>query len=134
MHERALGTGKSLELPARGQVTVIDFWAISCRPCETLMPRMSALARELSGQQVMFIGVAHESNAVETLAAAKMRGADYPQVLDDDGRLDRAWQVRGTLPTTFVVNRRGSIRHVRRGTTASIDDEVLSIRAAVSVC
>lgn len=126
MHERALGTGERLHFPQPSQVLVVDFWSTSCRPCERLMPQLEKLSHDIGAVRVL--GIAHDDNPVAVREKASALGVSYPIVLDDDGHLDRAFQVGGRVPTTFVVDGRGVVRFVRLGESGS---EIDAIRAAV---
>ncbi|MCH8992425.1 MAG: TlpA family protein disulfide reductase [Acidobacteria bacterium] len=59
-----LFNGATLE----GQVVLLDFWAVWCRPCIEAFPTLNHLAEELADHDVALIGVAVHSGSPEEVA------------------------------------------------------------------
>lgn len=97
-----------------GRVTVVDFWASWCPPCRKLMPLLDELqaTRAAAGLAVVAI------NVDETYADAERflqrTPVSYPIVFDPGGECPARFGVPG-MPTTYLVDRAGIVRHVHSG-------------------
>ncbi len=100
---------------AKGPV-VFDFWATWCRPCALALPEVQKLHEKYAGRGLSVIGVSLDGprNAAKVRPFAAQLGLTFPNVLDDKGELQRAFQVQA-LPTTVVVSPEGEIISVRMG-------------------
>jgi thiol-disulfide isomerase/thioredoxin len=98
----------------RGRVVYVDFWASWCLPCVRSFPFMDTLQAELGAQGLTVLAV----NVDEQLADAQRFLAAHPAqfgvVRDASLRCPAAFAVQG-LPTSFLIDRAGRIRHVHRG-------------------
>ena len=104
-------------------VTVIDFWASWCGTCQETMPALDALYRDHRAEGLVVVGVSVDED--ESLAArgAEQLGASFPIVFDEGQRLQSTFRV-SQVPTTFVLDRSGTVRWVGR--------DPASIRSAVT--
>lgn len=117
--ERVSMEGRFLAIPARGKVTVVDFWSTACAPCLALMPELESLWREHQNDDVAVIGIAIDDNPGLVSRAMKVRGISYPNVIDDDSAsLQGAYRV-DKLPRTLVFDRGGALRFTLVGEHAS---------------
>jgi thiol-disulfide isomerase/thioredoxin len=96
----------------RGGVTVLNFWATWCGPCQAEMPLLQAVHAPNDGVRVIAInnGEGHET----VLAYAQALGLTFPLVLDRSTRLQRAFHIYG-YPTTVFVNATGTIYAIHTG-------------------
>lgn len=95
----------------RGKVVVVNFWATWCPPCRIEIPSLEKLHRELGPEGVVVLGlstdVAGDARVREFL---EERGVTYPVGMAS-GAVRRDFGGVGALPTTFVLDREGIIRH-----------------------
>jgi thiol-disulfide isomerase/thioredoxin len=115
----------------RGRVVVVDFWASFCGPCRYMAPELSEIDAGYHAQGLTVVGVTADN--AETAAATRERwGMRYGVVVDRNGRTHGTYGV-SALPTMFVVDRKGVIRHVSigagRGETERIDAVVRQLLA-----
>jgi thiol-disulfide isomerase/thioredoxin len=100
--------------PDRGKVLWIDFWASWCPSCAQSFPFLIALDRDFRarGLEVVAVNLDEEPEAAQAFLA--QHAARFEQAADPSGRCPRDFGVE-TLPSSYLVDRRGVIRHVHRG-------------------
>ena len=95
----------------RGDVVVLNFWATWCIPCLAEMPEFVELQEELRDQGVQFVGVSQDDGGLDTIRPfAEQLGINYPLVPDIELNISAQFGGVPVLPTTFVIDRDGSIR------------------------
>jgi thiol-disulfide isomerase/thioredoxin len=100
----------------QGSVVLLDFWASWCAPCRRAMPELSVLADELGPAGLVVVGINREPG--EPAAAKKALAALAPRfasVIDERGYGERLGLT--TLPTSYIVDRQGVVRHLHLGYT-----------------
>ncbi|HEY0191477.1 MAG TPA: TlpA disulfide reductase family protein [Kofleriaceae bacterium] len=95
----------------RGKVTVLDFWATWCQPCLASMPRLEQLARSHPDVAVIAINI---DDPVAARALFNERGYTM-QLVEDNGEVSERYGAH-TIPYTVILDRKGVIREVVRGT------------------
>lgn len=102
----------------RGKVLVLNYWASWCPPCRDESPLLERWQRRIAPLGGTVVGV--DSLDVVSDARAFMRhyGLTYPMLHDGDGHSQQRFGITG-YPETFVIDRRGRIAALRRGT---VDD------------
>ncbi len=97
----------------RGRVVVLDFWATWCGPCRLVAPRLSSLQARFGAQGLSVVGITGDE--AEVAAAFALRtDMKYPTVVDAQGDTSRAYGI-SSLPTLFVIDKRGVVRDVAIG-------------------
>lgn len=100
-----------------GKVVMVNFWATWCAPCKEEVPALTAAYKKYADKGFVLLGVLVDSDAVtdEQLASfARQYNLDYPVVrIDQD--IFSAFAEPGALPTTFVYDRTGMLRHKKLG-------------------
>jgi thiol-disulfide isomerase/thioredoxin len=109
----------------KAKVLIVDFWASWCGPCRRSMPDLSALAQEYKGKGVVVVGVNREPRDRDAARAAWAELAPaFDNVVDSKGLGERVGLT--SLPSTYIVDRSGHIRHLHLGLTS-----ITSVRAEV---
>jgi cytochrome c biogenesis protein CcmG/thiol:disulfide interchange protein DsbE len=115
---------------AKGQVSVVNFWASWCVPCVQEHPVLVAL-KERTGVRVY--GVNYKDQAAAARRFLGRYGNPYFAVgVDGNGRAAIEWGVYG-MPETFIVNGEGRIVHKHVGpiTPETLETRIIpAIRAA----
>ena len=95
-------------------VALIDFWATWCAPCVRSLPRLQALADKYGprGLEVAALNVEPERRR-DVQAFWHQHGLTLP-LLQDAGSARARYAVQG-LPTSFVVDAEGVVRHISQG-------------------
>lgn len=96
----------------RGRIVVLNFWATWCPPCRAEMPELDALARERPDVTVLAVDVQEDAAQVEGFRAELQ--LSLPIALDAQGHAWATYQSRG-FPTTYLIDRDGTIRDVQGG-------------------
>jgi peroxiredoxin len=97
----------------RGQVVVLEFWATWCSACRALLPRLNEWHERYRGRGGLVLAVTTDpvGKAAED---AQQLGLRYPVLSDPEGATAQLYQAFA-LPTLFVVDRAGIVRHVSVG-------------------
>ncbi|MEM1095006.1 MAG: TlpA disulfide reductase family protein [Bacteroidota bacterium] len=94
----------------RGQVVLVNIWATWCGPCRFEIPDLLALQDTYgpSGLTILGLSVDEAYNRDAVVSFAEEMQIDYPVALVGADVVDQFGSVLG-LPTTFVINRDGSV-------------------------
>lgn len=102
-----------------GKAYIVNFFASWCPPCRAEIPDMVALQKKYGPKGFSFIGVAVSDSEVNIREFVRRSGIDYPVAMADQGVVSAfAPFVAGglrSIPTSFVVDRKGRIIHVVAG-------------------
>jgi thiol-disulfide isomerase/thioredoxin len=115
-HLPALG-GFGLEgaLPnLKGKVVYLDFWASWCGPCKISFPVLNQWQATLASKGFTVLAVSVDDNATAMRAFLAQTKATFPVVRDAAHKLVAAADV-STMPTAFLLDRAGVVRHVHSG-------------------
>jgi len=106
----------------RGRVVLLDFWATWCGPCRLVAPKLGALQSRYGAQGLSVIGIAAEPREDVALFAQKT-GMSYGVAVDVKGETSSAHTI-ASLPTLFVIDKRGVVRDIVVGYDPSRDAQV----------
>lgn len=119
-------------LPAtEGQVVLVDFWATWCAPCKASFPAYSELQRELAGRGFVLLAVSVDKTRGPYDDFIKRFGPAFPTVRDGAQKLVAEVKVP-TMPTSYLVDRKGVLRVVHTGfhggdTVRSLREEIIRL-------
>ncbi len=100
----------------RGQVVLLNFWASWCPPCRQEMPSMERLRQKLAGRSFVILGVNSGENPEEVRSFLPTMKLGFPILLDPESANTRRWKVFA-LPTSFLIDAQGRVRHSIAGPT-----------------
>jgi len=102
-------TVRSLEL--RGDVIVLNFWATWCLPCRAEMPSLQSLHEDRAEDGVRVVGLATDVGSEAPIREfLDERDISYP-IGRATAPIRRAFGGIPGIPTTFVIDRDGVVRH-----------------------
>lgn len=93
----------------RGQVVLVNFWATWCPHCRHEMPAKQAFYRDYRDRGFTILAWSVDESHAEVDRFMRERGYDFPVSLAPPGA-QSAFAVN-RLPTSFIVDRNGVIRH-----------------------
>jgi cytochrome c biogenesis protein CcmG, thiol:disulfide interchange protein DsbE len=99
----------------RGQVVLVNFWATWCAPCRIEMPGFERVYQEKKEQGFVIVGLATDrtgSADVERFLAD--RGISFPVAMAA-GEITREFGGLRGIPTSFLIDRDGRVRHTVTG-------------------
>ncbi len=95
-----------------GRVSVVNVFASWCVPCRAEHPQIARLAED---EQIAVHGLNYKDEPEKALAWLERMGDPYARIgADRDGRVAIDWGVYG-VPETFIIDRKGRIRHKHVG-------------------
>ncbi|MCH7750499.1 MAG: TlpA family protein disulfide reductase [Acidobacteria bacterium] len=115
-----LFNGATLE----GQVVLLDFWAVWCRPCIEAFPTLNHLAEKLADHDVALIGVAVHSGSPEEVADfLEEHDIQFLVVVADEALVYRL-DVIG-YPTYLLVGPDGAVAKRYVGALSNLTDRIM---------
>lgn len=112
----------------RGKVVLLDFWGTWCPPCVEAVPAMRDLRKRYAKDSAfMIIGVSSDSDQAKWKDFIEKNGMAWPQYLDRDHHVQRAFDVRA-FPTYILIDHEGIVRFRNISTswerTGALDDAI----------
>lgn len=95
----------------RGKVVVMNFWASWCVECHKEANALEATYRRYKDRGVVFLGIDYLDTETPALAYLQQYDVTYPNGLDVQQRIARAYRITG-VPETFFIDRNGIVRDV----------------------
>jgi cytochrome c biogenesis protein CcmG/thiol:disulfide interchange protein DsbE len=104
----------------RGKVVLLNFWATWCPPCRVEMPGFQDVYDERRAEGFVVLGVSTDrAGRAPVLEFLKEKGITYPVAMAN-GTMLNAYGGARVLPTSFLIDRQGRIRHEVRGYFAEV--------------
>ncbi len=104
----------------RGRVVYVDFWASWCAPCVRSFPALRALQDRHREQGLVVVGVNKDMAAADAQRFLRRFPASFALAADTNDVIARAFDVK-TMPSGYLIDRAGVVRHVHRGFTAETE-------------
>jgi len=98
----------------RGKVVYLDFWASWCAPCRTSFSLLEKFYQAKKGEGFTIVAI----NMDEDIEAAQRFLQLYPASFDILRDADAKWAdtyAIETMPTSFIIDKKGVIRHIHNG-------------------
>jgi len=98
----------------KGKVVYLDFWASWCAPCKASFPVLDAWQREFASKGFTVLGVSVDETSTDMQRFLSAHPVSFPVVRDATHKLAEEANI-ASMPTSFLIDRKGVIRHVRNG-------------------
>jgi peroxiredoxin len=89
---------------------LLVFWATWCPECKAAIPEINAMATGPLAAKLQVLGLDFRESREKVANAVKARGIRYPVLLDEKGRVARAYGVVG-IPTYVLIGRDGKVAY-----------------------
>ncbi len=98
----------------KGKVVVVDFWATWCPPCVYEIPGYVKMQERLRDRGLVIVGLSSDRGPEVVRTFAEKRQVNYPLAMAGTETADLFGGVEA-IPTTFLIDREGNIRHKKVG-------------------
>ena len=105
----------------RGKVVYVDFWASWCIPCRVSLPFLDRLHKEHAANGFEIVGVNKDNQPEDAQAFLKKVPVGFTLVSDESDQAAKAFAVK-TMPSGYLIDRKGVVRHVHGGFTRTTQD------------
>lgn len=96
----------------RGQVVMLEFWAIWCPHCRASLPKTEKLQERFASRGLVVLGVSRERSGYEADKIRQFiesRPMAFATGIDDKGKTSEAYGVEN-IPCAVVIDRQGLVR------------------------
>ena len=129
--------GTPIDVRRPGTVSVVEFWATWCGPCEKAIPKLNEIVKKLEKEvgkdKIQFVGVTNEDADTVKPFLEKMKGKmDYNVASDINSTLQKGYPTSG-IPHAYIVGKDGRIcwsGHPMAGMVAAIEKALDATPAA----
>ncbi|MCW5850698.1 MAG: TlpA family protein disulfide reductase [Anaerolineae bacterium] len=104
----------------KGRPVLVNFWATWCAPCLVEMPALEQVYAKYKDQGLVVLAVNEAESADKVGQYMQTYGLSFTAVLDMDLSIGRLYRITG-YPTTWLVDREGNLRQLRRGAFGNAD-------------
>jgi thiol-disulfide isomerase/thioredoxin len=116
----------------RGQVVLLDLWATWCAPCVEALPAYRELEQRYADQGLVFLALSldEDPRQVQRFLEEQQLTLNHLFLDGPDQPVASALKLRG-LPTTYLLDRQGRLRHVHEGFLPEELPELVSVLEAL---
>jgi cytochrome c biogenesis protein CcmG/thiol:disulfide interchange protein DsbE len=122
----AIGHGRSVSLKKlRGKVVVVDFWGTFCEPCKKSFPKLQELNAKYgdSGLEIVAISEDEAEDKDKIPSFVDAYGAKFTIAWDSHKSAAKLYNLP-TMPSSFVIDRRGRVRYAHAGYRDGEEDQL----------
>jgi thiol-disulfide isomerase/thioredoxin len=121
----------NINIPDRGKVMLLDFWATWCGPCKKMFPALKQLQEKYDDMGLVIIGLTRLDGrqTVESIVEfADNEQFNYPIGISEEAFNDLAYGV-GAIPHMVLIDKSGIVRKVFVGTRDEdvVESEIIKL-------
>jgi thiol-disulfide isomerase/thioredoxin len=98
----------------KGKVVLVDFWASWCSPCREELPILNALYKKYRERGFEVVAVNQDQSPDKVRSFLSSMPLAF-RVVHDGGKAVAGRYAPSKMPTSFLIDRRGIVRHVHAG-------------------
>jgi cytochrome c biogenesis protein CcmG/thiol:disulfide interchange protein DsbE len=117
------GQGKVSMEGMKGKVVVVDFWATWCEPCKKSFPKLQALNVKYKASGLEIVGISEDDEKTGITEFGQTHGAKFALGWDEGKRIAEKWGP-SSMPSSFIVDRKGIVKFVHLGYHDGDEDEI----------
>lgn len=121
-------TGEEIKLSDfKNKILILDFWASWCSPCRKEMPFLIELHEKFENKDFEIIAInidTKESKAQNFLEKLETK-PNFPLLWDKSSKIPPKFKLE-TMPTTYLIDKKGIIRFIHKGFKESYKEEFLT--------
>ncbi len=102
----------------RGKVVLLDVWATWCEPCRRALPVYERLVKQYGSRGFKVYAINVDEDPDEIPPFVKQTKLNLPILVDRDAEIVEAKLGIRVMPTSFVLDKQGRVRHVHEGFAA----------------
>ena len=102
----------------KGKVILVDFWASWCAPCREELPVLEALYKKYRAKGFEIVGVNLDQSPDNVQRFLSGTPLSF-RVVHDRGRAVAGRYAPTKMPSSFLIDRKGIVRHVHAGFRAA---------------
>ena len=110
----------------KGKVVYMDFWASWCLPCVKSFPFLNELDHDLKEQGLHVIGINLDEKVTDAQEFLAKHPVDFSIVADPSKQCAKGFEVIA-MPTSYLIDRKGNIRHIHRGFRSGETNELRAL-------
>lgn len=112
-------SGKLIKMSdLKGRVVIVDFWASWCAPCREELPVLEGLFKKYRDKGLVVVGVGQDKDPQNLAKFLRASPLSFPIVHDARGEVAGRYEPP-KMPSSYVIDRKGLIRHLHAGFRAS---------------
>lgn len=99
----------------KGKPVLLNFWATWCEPCRREIPYIQQVFEDQSAKELVLLSINswEDRNTIQDFMTENQ--LTFPVLLDYPGKtVKEAYQIH-SIPTTFIISKKGTIKAVKVG-------------------
>ncbi len=102
--------GKDVTLAdMKGKIIILNFWATWCPPCRAEIPDFIRVYKKYQSKDVEIVGISLDHKGWDVVRPfVKNNNINYPVLLGDQ-KIAKAYGNISSIPTTFIIDKKGKI-------------------------
>jgi thiol-disulfide isomerase/thioredoxin len=111
-----------------GKVIYLDFWASWCLPCRTSFPLLNKLHEKLKAQGFEVIAINLDEDKAKAEKFLQEFQVGFTVLRDAKGEWADKYVVE-SMPTSFIIDKKGVVSHIHHGFTS---DDIVDLEKKIT--